>query len=78
MIRISVIPCLSGGLARNNKIISMFVLFSCLFGQFEILAFLSKMGHKPYTKAVKQDVLVNFSKIQQLSNRFSKNRGYFD
>ena len=37
------IPCLSSGLAKTSKIMSMFVLFSRLFGHFESLAF-SKMG----------------------------------
>ena len=32
------------------------------------------MGDKPYTKAVKQDILVKFSKVQQSSNNFSKKR----
>ena len=62
MIRTSLIQCLSGGLATNNKIMSMFVLFSWLFGHFETLAFFSKMGDKPHTKAVKQDVFSQFFK----------------
>ena len=32
------------------------------------------MGHKPYTKVVKQHVSVNFSKVQQLSINFQKCR----
>ena len=32
--------------------------------------FLRKWEDKPYTKAVKQDVLVNFAKIQQISDNF--------
>ena len=43
MIRTSVIPCLYSGSAKNNKIMSMFVLFSWLFGHFESLAFFSKI-----------------------------------
>ena len=35
MICTSVVPCLSTGLAKNDKIMSMFVLFSRLFGYFE-------------------------------------------
>ena len=50
----------------------MSVLFSRLFGRFETLAFSRKWGDKPYTKAVMQDVLVNFSKVEQVSNNFSK------
>ena len=46
MICTSVVPCLSTGLAKNDKIMSMFVLFSRLSGHFESLslAFFSKMG----------------------------------
>ena len=54
MICTSVVPCLSTGLAKNDKIMSMFVLFSRLFGHFESLAFFF------YTKAVKHDILVKF------------------
>ena len=60
MICTSVVPCLSTGLAKNDKIMSMFVIFSRLFGHFESLAFFRKWGDKPYTKAVKQDILVKF------------------
>ena len=52
MIRTSVIPCLSTGLAKSDKIMSMFYYFHCSFGHFESLAF-SKWGDKPYTTAVK-------------------------
>ena len=60
MVCSSVIPCLSNGLAKNDKIMSMFVLFSRLFWPFSRFGFFSKMGDKPYTKAVKHDTLVNF------------------
>ena len=61
MICTGVVPCLSTGLAKNDKIMSMFVLFSRLFGHFESLAFFRKWGGgKPYTKAVKHDILVKF------------------
>ena len=60
MICTSVVPCLSTGLAKNDKIMSMFVLFSRLFGHFESLAFFRKWGDEPYTKAVKHDILVKF------------------
>ena len=60
MICTSVAPCLSTGLAKNHKIMSMFVLFSRLFGHFESLAFFRKWGDKPYPKAVKRDILVKF------------------
>ena len=61
MIHASVIPCLSSGLAKNNKIWSMFVLFSLLFGHFESLTF-SKIVDKPCTKAVRQHILGQFFK----------------
>ena len=60
MICTSVVPCLSSGLANYNKMMSMFVLFSRLFCHFENLAFCRKWKDKPYIKAVKQDVSVNF------------------
>ena len=60
MICTSVMLCLSTDLAKNDKIMSMFVPFSGFFGHFESLAFFSKMGDKPYTRAVKHDILVNF------------------
>ena len=43
--RTSVVPCLSSGFTKINKIISMFVLFSLgFFALFESLAFFSKNG----------------------------------
>ena len=60
MICTNVVPCLSTGLAKNDKIMSVFVLFSRLFGHFESLAFFRKWGDKPYTKAVKYVILVKF------------------
>ena len=44
MICSSVIPCLSTSLAKNDEIMSMFVLFSRLFGHFEGLAFFENRG----------------------------------
>ena len=55
-------------LGKNNKIMSMFVLFSRFFGHFKSLAFLRKWGDKPNTKTVKQGVFSQFSEVQQLSN----------
>ena len=46
MICISVILCLSSGLAKNNKLMSMFVLFSRLFRPFRKFGFFSKMGRQ--------------------------------
>ena len=59
VISTSVIPCLSTGLAENDKIMPMFVLFSGFFGHFESLAF-SENGGQILHKAVKHDILVNF------------------
>ena len=42
MICTNVMPCLSSGLAKNDNIMSMFVLFSQLFGHFESVAFFPK------------------------------------
>ena len=66
----SVVPCLSGGFAKINKIISMFVLFSQDLAYFESSAFFKKWGIKPHTKAVKQNVCSQFLKVQQLSRLF--------
>ena len=44
MICTSVVPCLSTGLAKNDKIMSVVVLFSQLFGHFESLVFFRKWG----------------------------------
>ena len=61
MICTSVMLCLSTDLAKNDKVMSMFVpFFLFFFGHFESLAFFPKWGDKPYTKAVKHDTLVNF------------------
>ena len=60
MICTGVVPCLSCGLAKNNKIMSMFVQLSCFFLPFLRFGFFRKWGDKPYTKAVKQNVSVSF------------------
>ena len=49
MICTSVIPCLSNGLAENNKIMSMYFLFFRLFWPFYKFGFFRKWGDKPYT-----------------------------
>ena len=77
MICTSVMPCLSSGLAKNNKIMSMFVLFSLLFSHFESLAFFESGGDKPYTKAVKQDIFSQFFKGSTICNNYSKKGNYF-
>ena len=78
MICTTVIPYLSRGLGKNNKIMSMFVLFSRLFGHFESLALFRKWGTNLALKQSNKMFLVNFSKVQQLSNLFQKKCGYFD
>ena len=46
MICTGVVPCLSSGLAKNNKIMSMFVQLSRLFLPFLWFGFFSKMGRQ--------------------------------
>ena len=46
MIRASVIPCLSSGLAKNNKIMSMFVFFSGFLAILKIWLFFENRGTK--------------------------------
>ena len=65
MICTSVIPCLSSGLDKSYKIMSMFVLFSWLFGHFESLAVLINGGTNVTPKQSKRVFLVNFSKVKQ-------------
>ena len=67
MICTSVVPCLSSGLAKSSKIMSVIVV-----------GFFRKRGDTGYTKAVKKMFSVNFTEVQQLNNNFSKKRGYFD
>ena len=62
MIRTSVIPCLSNGLAKKNKIMSMFVLFCGFFGHFESLAFFENEGTKLTPKQSDRMFSVNFSR----------------
>ena len=57
----SVVPCLSSGLAKNNKIMSMFVLFSGFFGHFESLAFFKKVEHTLHQSG-QEDVFSQFLK----------------
>ena len=62
MICTSVAPCLSRGLAKNNKIMFKFVLFPGFLASLKVSPFSRKWGDKPYTKAVKQDVSSRFCK----------------
>ena len=80
MICTSVVPCLSRGLAKNDKILSsMFVLFHDLFSHFESLAILQKWGGGGNLIPMQSDrmFLADFSKVQQLNNNFFLNCGYF-
>ena len=70
MICTSVITCLSSSLAKTNKIMSMFVLFSRLFGRFGSLALFDNGRTNLTPKQSNRIVLVNCSKVQQLSNNF--------
>ena len=49
MICTSVTPCLSSGLVKNDKVISMFVLFSRLFWPFRKFGFFFKNGKTSLT-----------------------------
>ena len=75
MICTNVVPCLSSGFAKINKLIRVCPI-SPVFSHFESLVFFRKMGgggggeDKPHTKAVKQDVCSQFLKLQQLSQFF--------
>ena len=60
MICTSVIPCLSTGLAKNDTIMSMFVLFFRLFGHFESLGFFQNGGRQTLHQSSQHDILVNF------------------
>ena len=61
MICTSVVPYLSSSLAKNNKIIPMFVLFSGFFGHFESLAFFRiKGGTNLAPERPKKMLSVNF------------------
>ena len=65
MICNSVIPCLSNGLAKNDKIRSMFVLFSQLFWPFLRFGFFFENGRTHLTP--KQSSMISwsiFGKIQ--------------
>ena len=66
MICTSVMLCLSTDLAKNDKIMSMFVPFFRFFCHFESLAFFPKWGDKPYTKAVNNNKVTIFKKSQAI------------
>ena len=65
------IPCLSNGLAKNYKAMSLFVLFPAFLSIMKVWLFPEKEV-QPYTKTVKHGALVNFSKVQQLRNNLKK------
>ena len=75
MICTGVIPCLSSSLAKNDKIMSMFVLFPGFFGHFESLAFFEN-GETP-----KQSNLIFQSIFERYNNKvtiFQKKPGCFN
>ena len=78
MICTSVILCFSSGLTKSDKIMSMFVLFFRLFGQFESLVFFENGGTNFTPKQSNRMFLFNLSNIQRLSNNFSKKSDFFD
>ena len=62
----SMMPCLPSGLAKNNKIMFMLVVFSLLFGHFESLTFFENRGTNLTPKQSSRMFLVNFSKISTI------------
>ena len=67
MICTSVVPCVSTGLAKNDKIMSMFVLFSRLSGHFESLAFFFENGGTNLTP--KQSSMIFWSNFERYNNK---------
>ena len=66
MICTSVIPCLSIGLAKKDKSISLFVqYFAGFFGHFECLAFFENGGTNLTPNQSNSIFLVNFKIVQQ-------------
>ena len=72
MICSSVIPRLSSALAKDDEFMSMFVLFSCFFLAILKAWLFFKIGDKPYTKAVKHDILSQFLKDTTIKQQFFK------
>ena len=66
MICTNVVPCLSTGLAKNDKIMSIFVLFSRLFGHFESLAFFENGGTN---LTPKQSNMIFWSNFERYNNK---------
>ena len=64
MIRTGVILCLSIGLAKNNKMMSMSVLFSGFLAILKVWLFCENGGIKLTAKQSERMLLVNFSKVQ--------------
>ena len=61
MICTSVIPCLSSGLAKIDKIMSMFVLVSRLFGHFDRLVIFKTFSTKNHVFVEKLWLFGSFS-----------------
>ena len=60
------IPCLSTGLAKNDKIMSMFVLFSRLFGHLKVWLFFENGGTN---LTPKQSNMVFWSNFERYNNK---------
>ena len=67
MICTSVVPCLSTGLAKNDKIMSMFVLFSRLFWPFWKFGFFFENGGTNLTP--KQSNMIFWSNFERYNNK---------
>ena len=72
MICTSMVPCLSTVLAKNDKITSMFVLFSRLFGHFESLAFFENGGTNLTPKQSNMIFRSNFERYNNKVASFQK------
>ena len=78
MICTSVVPCLSSGLAKNNKIMLMFVIFPGVFLPFwKTVFFFENVGTNLTPKQSNRMFLSCLSKVQQLSNNFFKKARLF-
>ena len=69
MICTSTIPCLSSGFAKGNEIMSLFVLFPAFL---KVWLFSKMGGQTLHQSSQTRMLLVNFSKVQQLSNNFQR------
>ena len=68
----TVVPCLSNGLGKNNKLCPCLSYFPSFLRHLEKLAFFKNGGTNLTPKQSNRMLLVNVSKVQQLSSNFSK------